>query len=385
MSEAEQDRETVEDTEPQATVSDWPAPGQLLKKRREEMGLSHGRVADALHMTAHYVKALESDEYEKLPGRTFVKGYFRSYAKLLGLDADEIIDCYQQYNAALVETEENEANDIRAQKAYDQNLRWMICAAVIIILVVGASWWFSRDDDSAAAVADPVNRAVAGSPGDQIPVTANNNDTQITAEQLIATLADKPIENTSSTNAPREIPADTSEADKTDSDINDSAAAVTVSAGEPVLASNQRQALYSDSSNVLSAPDAMPVLEERITSENGPDTAEPQSPLPVSSEYTVTRIDDRRRVELESEGADMLEVHFSGDSWIEVDDGDNMRLYHDMLYTGDALSIKGKGPFNILIGDANMVDMVFNSRAVDLQSRIRSDNSARIILETQDR
>jgi len=68
-----------------------------------------------------------------------------------------------------------------------------------------------------------------------------------------------------------------------------------------------------------------------------------------------------------------------------VDNGDNTRLYHDMLSMGDDLKIRGKAPFNILIGDAVQVEMTFNSQQVDVVSRMREDNSARLLLESQAR
>ena len=81
----------------------------------------------------------------------------------------------------------------------------------------------------------------------------------------------------------------------------------------------------------------------------------------------------------------MLEVHFLGESWIEVDNGERIRLYNDMLGSGDDLTIKGLAPFSILIGDASVVKMSFNSSDVDILSRIRSDNSARIVLPRENR
>jgi cytoskeleton protein RodZ len=102
--------------------------------------------------------------------------------------------------------------------------------------------------------------------------------------------------------------------------------------------------------------------------------------MPIPQVNAVNRFEDHREVQLESEGDDFLEIHFSGSSWIEVDDVDNVRLYHDMFNTGDDLTIRGRAPFNILVGDANMVEMTFNSKAVDVMTRIRNDNSVRLIL-----
>jgi len=76
-------------------------PGDLLRSKREAAGMSQAQVGEALHLTVHYIKSLESDEYSKLPGLTFVKGYFRSYARLLKLDEAAILDCYEHYISTL--------------------------------------------------------------------------------------------------------------------------------------------------------------------------------------------------------------------------------------------------------------------------------------------
>ena len=93
-------------------LSDWPSPGQKMKNIREEMGLSYAHVAEALHMTSHYVRSLESDQYDKLPGKTFVKGYFKAYARLLDADVDEVLECYKQYVSALEASQKNESDEI---------------------------------------------------------------------------------------------------------------------------------------------------------------------------------------------------------------------------------------------------------------------------------
>ena len=70
---------------PQPAIS----PGQLLAERRQEWGLSVQEVAANLNLGIDTIEALESEDYGSLPGSTFVKGYMRSYAKLLKLDAED--------------------------------------------------------------------------------------------------------------------------------------------------------------------------------------------------------------------------------------------------------------------------------------------------------
>lgn len=394
-------------SEDKSTV--WPSPGEKLRKIREERGLSHHRVADALHMTAHYVKSLESDQYDKLPGKTFVKGYFKAYARLLEADVDEIMQCYENFVAALEESQESEAEEIRARKVYDQNIRWMICAAVIIILVVGVSWWMSRQEENTAEVNE--NRTTNGAVAEVEAVNEPENTISnaqisenvmglsepqqpVTAEALIAKLEEKPEEKQ------REKQSETSglhysemteleEMQNIKNEENDGVLAVMFEASSGGITEETVAVAVENTPEEL--PNTEPASQIGITATvNSPDSSddaipETQSLLAVPQDYTVTRFDDHREVQVESEGEDLLEIRFTGSSWIEVDNGDNTRLYHDMLGMGDDLKIRGKAPFNILIGDAVQVEMTFNSRQVDVASRMRADNSARLLLESQAR
>ena len=359
-------------------VSDWPSPGQKLKKHREELGLSHNRVADALHMTAHYVKALETDQYDKLPGKTFVKGYFRAYAKLLDVDVEEVMTCYERYVSALEESEETEAKVIRAKKAYDQNMRWMICAALIIVMVIGVSWWYSSHKSSSATMAasPPANVARAETAASPVAprVTAQSQAEQANAAMtLIATLDQADLVERAAT-AP--------EGDGEDS--LDAAGVVAASAAQAAGTDLAVAMTENDLEAPVSAPDAIEASPVTVAADAMAEDVTTPGLTPAGlPDDTIVELADSRQVNLESEGNDLLQVHFSGASWIEVDNGENTRLYNDMLSNGDDLTIRGMAPFNVLVGDANMVDMTFNSRAVDLTPRMRTDHSARIILEPE--
>jgi cytoskeleton protein RodZ len=55
------------------------------------MNLSVGDVARHLKLTPAQVEALEEGAYERLPGRVFVRGFLRNYAKLLGIDPQPLL------------------------------------------------------------------------------------------------------------------------------------------------------------------------------------------------------------------------------------------------------------------------------------------------------
>lgn len=73
-----------------------PGIGQQLRAAREEQGLSVIDVAQRLKFAPRQIDALESDNLAALPGLTFVRGFIRSYAKLLGLDADPLVGALEQ-------------------------------------------------------------------------------------------------------------------------------------------------------------------------------------------------------------------------------------------------------------------------------------------------
>lgn len=73
-------------------------PGERLRLGREALGLSEADIAARMHLSMSYIRALESDDYKRLPEGAFVRGYIKNYAKLVNLPADELVSLYQQIN-----------------------------------------------------------------------------------------------------------------------------------------------------------------------------------------------------------------------------------------------------------------------------------------------
>jgi len=65
--------------------------GEILKKRREELGIDIKEASDALKINAECLSAIENDIFDKLPVAVYTIGYIRCYAKYLDVDADPII------------------------------------------------------------------------------------------------------------------------------------------------------------------------------------------------------------------------------------------------------------------------------------------------------
>ena len=68
------------------------SPGIRLQTRRLKNEWSIEDVAADLNLRIEVIAALEADDYSKLPERTYVRGYLRAYARLLGIHEDEVLE-----------------------------------------------------------------------------------------------------------------------------------------------------------------------------------------------------------------------------------------------------------------------------------------------------
>jgi cytoskeleton protein RodZ len=74
-----------------AATTDGMTVGQLLRSRREALGLDEQTVASRLCIRRDLVVAIEAGDHSRLPGRAYALGFIRSYALLVGLDAQDIV------------------------------------------------------------------------------------------------------------------------------------------------------------------------------------------------------------------------------------------------------------------------------------------------------
>ncbi len=65
--------------------------GALLRSAREAAGMSIDAVAQQLKLAPRQVTALEEGDFTHLPGRTFVRGFIRNYARLVRLDPEMVL------------------------------------------------------------------------------------------------------------------------------------------------------------------------------------------------------------------------------------------------------------------------------------------------------
>jgi cytoskeleton protein RodZ len=159
-----------------------PDAGAWLRRCREEAGMSIDAVAQQLKLAPRQVKALEDGNFAELPGRTFVRGFVRNYARLLKLDPAAVVAALPSADAApslegpTIGSSARPMGELPTSGAARSASwsRWAIPAALAAAVVIAAVYEFMRPMDPVrteskgvvkAAPADPVASApAAGTP-----------------------------------------------------------------------------------------------------------------------------------------------------------------------------------------------------------------------------
>ncbi len=122
-------------------------PGGVLASERLRQGLSVGDVAAKLRMGIIQVDALERGDYARLPTGTFLRGFVRSYAKLLGIEPGRVVELLEQTlgpsaKPPLVVSSQNIRYTAPREQFTTPKARAALLAALLLVLsAFGWYWW----------------------------------------------------------------------------------------------------------------------------------------------------------------------------------------------------------------------------------------------------
>ena len=122
------------------------SPGAFLSAARNKIGLSVADVARSLRLSVRQIEAIEADDFDRLPGKTFLRGFVRNYAKLLNVDPEPLLEACQhtaiqpqgQSHAISVPPGEVEISAPRSQRTFSGNhpSPWLKFAPLVFILAL---------------------------------------------------------------------------------------------------------------------------------------------------------------------------------------------------------------------------------------------------------
>lgn len=118
--------------------SNIPA-GKILRRERDRYGQSLSDIESALRIKAEQIEALETSNFDALPGRVYALGFVRSYAEYLGLNPEKMVGLYR------VEFEDHYGTQELhfPVAASDSKLpsSWLLVFAFVMCIVVMYFWW----------------------------------------------------------------------------------------------------------------------------------------------------------------------------------------------------------------------------------------------------
>lgn len=139
------------------------SPGGVLAAARHALNLSVSDVARHLKLSPAQVEALEQGAYERLPGRVFVRGFLRNYAKLLGIDPQPLLRGIESQMPHPAVAEER-APSAQVVMPREQAARWPLYTVLVAALIVGALAIYEFGFNEPPA--PPQTDAAAGAEGD---------------------------------------------------------------------------------------------------------------------------------------------------------------------------------------------------------------------------
>ncbi len=131
--------------------------GALLVNARKAASLSQVDVAEQINLPLRIVKALEADDFDNLPEATYIRGYLRNYARIVGINADLLINTFKEQH----HQEPEVITPIRSKQSYDPAILWSTAAVFTILVGLVVTWWFESNPVTTPSVELVSNESTA--------------------------------------------------------------------------------------------------------------------------------------------------------------------------------------------------------------------------------
>ncbi|WP_323085015.1 cytoskeleton protein RodZ [Providencia alcalifaciens] len=312
---------TIENNTEQTSIT----VGQLLSRARERMGLTQETVAERLCLKVSTVKEIEQDIHPAGVEPTFLRGYIRLYARMVGIPENELAtflksDVPAQSSNVSPMQSYSLGKKRKKREGWLMKLTWLI--VIVLIAMVGVWWWQEHNAQQK-----------------DLLTMANQN------EALVQQDSSEPVNN--------------------------------IAVDMP---------LATDNSAVQTDPlvDPAPVLTDTQTAANADAEGVRTIPLPNAPQTTPSvdraQADASQTTDMPAAIGNGLTLSFSGQCWLEIRDANNKVLFSGMKNNGDKLELDGAQPYRLNIGAPANVTVQFQGKNVDLSRFIKAKRSAKFKL-----
>ena len=165
--------------------------GAALREARTRARIEIAQMEAQTKIRAKYLRALENEEWELLPGPTYVKSFLRTYGDMLGLDGRALVAEFKRSQETYHGPEDlgHFSKHTGGRMAPNQRpyRRYAAIAGAIVVVAAGAGWFATRgsnDDSPSGSDASATPAVVASTPGPGAVVSV-----QLTARRSVVVCA----------------------------------------------------------------------------------------------------------------------------------------------------------------------------------------------------
>ncbi|MCS2162514.1 cytoskeleton protein RodZ [Scandinavium sp. H11S7] len=324
--------------DPQAAQS----TGTRLRNAREQLGLSQQAVAERLCLKVSTVRDIEDDKAPASLASTFLRGYIRSYARLVHIPEEELLPILAKevpVRVAKMAPMQNMSLGKRRKKrdGWLMSFTWLVL--FVVIGLTGAWWWQNHKAQQ-----------------EEISTMADQSSAELNAN------------DSSSQNVPLDTSGAQSQAPDATADNSQPAPAADANAPGATAQTAPAQTVPDAQNNAVVSPSQANV--DNTASAANPAT--PAAPLPTD-QAAVTP----------TASPNALVMNFNADCWLEVTDSTGKKLFSGLQRKDGTLNLEGQAPYKLKIGAPAAVQIQFQGKPVDLSRFIRTNQVARLTVNAE--
>jgi cytoskeleton protein RodZ len=328
------------------TNSGTMGPGDRLQAARIENGMSIEDIAMRMHLSVGILKSIEENNFDDITAPIFVKGYLRAYARIVSLSEDEMIEQYLNYYSdedPPISPTSHLSPEISPD---DARVKWTTFLVIVGLLGFLAFWWWNQYQAKTDVVSLDAEQT-------ETMQQADVSSDILTSE--IQVVEDTPVDQVAE--------VDVSLLTVDEPEVTEAKKAVETP--EPVIP-DQVEPETTDAFDQTAAMELSAEME-RETVQQEVSATEPEAPPRAE----VSRIAPLG-------GTEQLDIVILADTWVDIKDANGHQLVYELLRADQEINLIGSAPFSVFLGNAYGVNLIYQNETIDISSRIRNDNTARV-------
>jgi len=386
-------------------------PGQMLRGARELYGWHIEDVAAELNLLPHVVKALEADDYKQMAGWTYVVGYLRNYARLVGINIEDAIARHKQQMPPREDgpgTMTEAAHTRREPIAIHS--RWVVTAVVLGLVLAGLyAAYVNRSTDVERTNLASATRSQPALELNKEPVALDEQaETQPTITSKVPAAGETSADSaggasaggavsggneaasgaTDGTVIPAVEPVKKVQAEQAQLAVAPQATTKTASAPEPAKKAVKKKT-PEPTKKVVKKKTPAPKSTNKVTKKKATSLATTQTSSSLNPTVANRFVETRFAVQMTAatapsarpaaSGVRQLTLRVTDSSHVMVRDHNNQMLVRKYFESGKVVTVSGLPPFTLVLSYPQGVRVIYGGKEMAIPAS-KSGRNAKVIV-----